>query len=416
LLVGSLSAADWTQFRGPGGLGAGNYENAPTTWSEDTNIAWRSELPGAGTSSPIVLGDRIYLTCYSGYGLDANEPGEMGRLTRHVVCLDRATGELIWTRPFQPQLPESGYSRGNDAKHGYASATPTTDGERLYVFFGKSGVYCLSLEGEPIWNTSVGDKVRGWGSSNSPVLFGDLVIVNASVESGSLVGLDKLSGEMVWQVDGIRSSWNTPALVETSAGSTEMVISMQKWILGVDPATGKELWRTDGVPTYACPSAVSHDGIVYVTGGRGTQYTFAVRAGGRGDVTQSHVLWRVAKGSNVSSPVYHDGYLYLANDSKGIVFCLNAENGDVAYQERLNPRPNLIYSSPVLVDSKLYYVSQHTGVFVVPARPEFELLAHNQFADDDHRANACPVIHDGQLLLRDDRYLHCIGEETANER
>ncbi len=401
-------AADWTQFRGPGGLGTSLQESAPTRWSETENVAWKTELPGAGTSSPIVIGDKIFLTCYSGYGLDEGGPGEMSDLTRHVVCLDRSTGELEWAKKFEPQLPESAYSGGNNMRHGYASSTIASDGKRLFVFFGKSGVFCLTLSGEQLWHAEVGSGTRGWGSSNSPLLHEGLVIINASVESGSLVALDAQTGDQVWRTDGMRSSWNTPALVQTADGETELVVSVQKWLLGFDPSTGKELWRCNGVPTYACPSVVSHAGVIYVTGGRGTQYTFAVRAGGRGDVTETHELWRVAKGSNVSSPVYHEGHLYLASDQRGIAFCFDAEDGQLLYQQRLQPTPGRIYSSPLLVGGNLYYPSQYNGTYVVAAKPTFELVAHNT-VDDDARTNACPVAHNGQLLLRNDKFLYCIG-------
>ncbi len=412
-VVSVTCGADWTQFRGREGSGVSTETGVPLSWSDQDNIAWKTRLPGAGTSSPIVLGNRIYLTCYSGYGLDASDPGDMNRLVRNVVCLHRDRGTIDWSRPFAPRLPESKYSGGTNAKHGYSSSTLTTDGTHLFTFFGKSGVYCLDLEGNEIWHTTVGDDTRGWGSANSPVLYKNLVIVNASVESKTLVALDKTTGREAWRAGGMRSSWNTPVLVRIADGSTELVVSVQKWLLGFDPVTGEELWRCVGVPTYACPSAISHEGIVYVTGGRGTQYTMAVRAGGRGDVTESHQLWRVAKGSNVSSPVYHDGYLFLASDSRGIAYCFDAENGDVVYQQRLRPKPGLIYSSPILAEARVYYTSQHNGVFVLAAQPEFKLLAHNTFADDDARSNACPVIHAGQILLRNDQYLYCIGKRAG---
>ena len=168
------------------------------------------------------------------------------------------------------------------------------------------------------------------------------MIINASVESGSLVALDAQTGDQTWRVEGMSLSWNTPSLVEVPGGGTELVVSVQNWLLGFEPSTGTELWRCQGVPTYACPSVVANEGVVYVTGGRGTQYTFAVRAGGRGDVSTTHELWRVAKGSNVSSPIYHQGYLYLASDSRGIAYCFDAEDGRIMYQQRMRPTPGRI--------------------------------------------------------------------------
>jgi hypothetical protein len=275
LLARPLPGADWTEFRGPGGRATSEATGLPAKWTEVENIVWRTKLPGPGTSSPITLGDRIYVTSYSGYGLAPNE-GDMNDLRRHVVCVDRTSGKILWDRQFEPRLPESKYSGGNSSRHGYSSSTPTTDGERLYVFFGKSGVYCLDLDGKEVWNTTVGSDTHGWGSSNSPVLFEDLVIVNASVESQSLVALNKRSGEEVWRTEGIRRSWNTPVLVDVPGGQTELVVSETENVLGLDPRTGEELWRVTGFDGYVCPSVVAHDGIVYVVRGS----SLAIRAGG----------------------------------------------------------------------------------------------------------------------------------------
>lgn len=408
VLVGQVSsAADWLQFRGPGGAGVA-ASAAPTEWGTGDNVIWQTPLPGPGTSSPILVGDRIYLTCYSGYGLDPNRPGEMEQLTRHLVQLDRKTGEIQRTQRFQPQLPESAYAGGNDSRHGYSSSTPVSDGERLYLFFGKSGVFCTDLDGGEIWHANVGTKTRGWGSSNSPVLYRNLLIVNASVESGRLIALDKLSGREVWSTGGMRSSWSTPALVELENGETELVVSVQKWVLGLDPATGEELWRCEGIPTYVCPSVISEGGVAYITGGRGTQYTLAVRAGGRGDVTDTHLLWRVNKGSNVSSPVVVDGHVFVIRDRGGVAYCFDAETGRIQYEQRLPGQSGTFYASATAAGGNVYYTSQHDGTFVVAANPDFALVARNEF-EEDARSNASLVVDEGQLLLRNDQFLYCIG-------
>jgi len=410
----SVFAVDWTRFRGPNGSATSDETGLPTKWSATQNVAWRTELPGLGTSSPVTLGDRIYLTCYSGYGIEPNE-GDVNNLMRHVVCLDRESGAIRWVKEFQPKQPESAYSGGNNSRHGYSSSTPTTDGERLYVFFGKSGVYCLDLDGRIVWRTDVGSKAPGWGSGNSPILYHNLVIVNASVESESLVALDTRTGAEVWRVGNLHGCRNTPVLVELSNGHTEVVISAPGrpigYVLGYDPDTGQELWRCEGIPDkgYAVPSVVAHQGIVYAIGGR-QNTAVAIRAGGRGDVTGSHRLWTTGKGSNVSSPVYYDGYLYWVHESRGIAYCLEAATGKLVYESRLEPRPGLVYSSIMAADGKLYSFSQHGGAYVLAAKPTFQLLAHNTFDDDDSRTNASPVVSNGQLLIRNDRYLYCIGQ------
>jgi outer membrane protein assembly factor BamB len=401
-------AADWRQFRGPGGLGASDEKGLPVKWSAKENVVWRTELPGPGTSSPVTVGDRVFVTCYSGYAVGDAEPGDMNNLKRHLVCLDRKSGQIVWQKQFDPRLPEHQYA-GEGAYHGYSSGTPASDGERLYVFFGKSGVYCFDLAGTELWHAAVGEGIHGWGSGTSPLLYKNTVIINASVESGSLVALDKMTGKELWRAGGISSSWNTPLLVAVPDGGTELVVSVQDRVIGLDPDAGKELWHVEGVHRYVCPSVVADKGVIFAIGGGHT--SLAVRAGGRGDVNKTHALWRDNRGSNVSSPVYYDGNVYWASDSGGIVTCQEAATGRTVYQNRLEPGSGLIYASPILADGKLYYVSQRNGTYVVAAKPEFELLAHNTFEDDNSRTNASPIVSDGQLLMRSDRYLYCIGKK-----
>lgn len=396
-----VSAADWTGFRGPDGFGASNETELPVEWSAESNLDWKLELPGAGASSPIILNDRVYVTCYSGYGIGRND-GELNDLKLHVVAVDRKNGKIAWQTPVEPRQPESDRVRD----HGYAAPTPTTDGERLYVFFGKTGVLAFDLDGNKLWQTPVGDGTHGWGCGTSPVLFENLVIVNASVESGSLVALDKKTGDEVWKVGGMRSSWNTPALVETKDGNTEVVVSVKGQILAFDPKTGAQLWNCEGIPDYVCPSVVAQDGIVYVIGGRQSR-AIAVRAGGRGDVTDTHRLWEAKAGSNVSSPVIHDGHLYWVSDRNKVAYCLDLETGEVVYQKRFPAQP---YASIVYGDGKLYVVSRFDGTYVLAAKPEFEQLAHNEL-EEDGRFNASPAIAGGQLFLRSDTHLYCIGTD-----
>lgn len=401
-------AGDWRQFRGPGGLGISEETGLPVHWSASENVRWRTPLPGAGTSSPITLADRVYVTCYSGYAVDSAAPGDMNDLRRHLLYLDRASGTILWQKDFDPALPEHQYA-GEGAYHGYASSTPATDGERLWVFFGKSGLYCFDLDGNELWHADVGEGTNGWGSGTSPLLYRDLVIVNASVECGELIAFDKETGSQKWRAGGVSAAWNTPLLAE-AGGETELVVSVQGQILGFQPETGEPLWNADGVHRYVCPSVVAAEGTIFAIGGGHT--SLAVRGGGRGDVTASHGLWREGRGSNVSSPIVYEGHLYWASDSGGVVFCQNAATGETLFDEPLSPESGLIYASPILSDGKLYFVSQRNGTYVVAAKPEYELLAHNVFEDDDSRTNASPAASDGALFLRNDRYLYCIAADS----
>jgi outer membrane protein assembly factor BamB len=400
------NAADWPQFRGPGGAATSADKGTPVTWSSADGIAWKTELPGAGASSPIVFGKHIFLTAYTGWNVPGQSGGSPEELKLHVLCLNRVDGKLVWKIDVPAKLPEQEKIREG---HGYASSTPVSDGQRVYVFFGKSGVFALDLNGKEIWRADVGEKLNGWGSAASPILHGNLLIINASVESDSLVALDKNTGKEVWRAGGIKESWNTPVIVKTPEGKAELVVAIFGKVLGFDPEKGTQLWSCETkIPWYMVPSTVADKGIVYCIGGRGGGGSLAIKTGGRGDVGESHLLWRGKKGSNVSSPVFHDGYLYWASDSLPVVSCTNGATGEVVYEERL-PRADQFYPSPVLADGKLYYLSRGGQVFVVAAKPKFELLATNKF-DERATFNACPVIADGRLLIRSDRWLYAVGK------
>jgi hypothetical protein len=274
------------------------------------------------------------------------------------------------------------------------------------VFFGKSGVFAFDLKGKQLWKASVGTNTHNWGSATSPVVHDDVVIVNASVESGALVALDKKRGRETWRVPGASSSWSTPVLVDAGR-KQEVVLSVKGKLGAFDPAKGTPLWQCSGIQDYTCPSVVAADGVVYCIGGRSAQ-CLAVRAGGKGDVTESHKLWEANAGSNVSSPLVHDGHLYWVSDS-GIAFCLNAGSGQIVYQERVGA--GRVYGSVTYGDGKLFCVSREDGAFVLAAEPRFNIMAQNSMSPDNSVFNASPVIHDGQLLLRSNRYLYCVGKK-----
>ena len=402
-IASTVTAADWMQFRGPGGQGVGEASNLPVTWSADENVAWKTKLPGAGSSSPIFVGDKIYITCFSGYNEPGQEGGEMSDLKRLLVCLNRADGKLLWSKEVPSKLPEQERIRDD---HGYASSTPASDGKRIYAFFGKSGVFAFDLAGKQIWHADVGDGLNGWGSASSPVLYKNLVIINASVESDSLVALNANTGKEVWRQEGIRESWSTPIIVEVPGKKPELVVSIQRKVVAFEPGTGTPLWSCETeITSYMVPTLVTHNGQVFCIGGR-TNGSMAVKSGGKGDVTDSHRMWVGKKGSNVPSPIYYEGHLYWAHDKLGIVYCANAETGEIVYEERL-PRADQFYASPVLVDGKIYYVGRNGRTFVIAAKPEFELLATNDLGERS-TFNASPAVADNRLFLRSDQHLYCL--------
>lgn len=394
--------SDWRAFRGNDGSATSRATGLPSTWSAQENIAWKTDLPGVGSSTPIIVGSRVFVTCYSGYNVPGQARGRQEDLKLHLVCLDRFSGKTLWIRDIPPKLPEQESIRDG---HGYASSTPAADENRVYAFFGKSGVVAFSHAGDKLWHADVGDNIHVWGSGASVLLFSDLVIVNASVESESLCALDAKTGKEVWRLGGIRESWNTPIMTR-HGDQVELVIAISGKILGIDPRTGKGLWNCDtDIPWYMVPSIVAHDGVVYAIGGR-SGGGLAVRVGGRGDVTQSHRLWTSKKGSNVSSPVYHEGHLYWMHDNLGIAYCADARTGTIIYEERV-ARAGQVYGSPVLADGKIYYPSRSGSVYVVAARPKFELLATNSWGEGG-TYNSSPAIAGTSLFFRTDRFVCCV--------
>ena len=404
----TLASTDWPQFRGSGALGVSNTAGVPITWGDDSNIVWKTALPGPGASSPITLGNRVFLTCFTGYSESSGNPGQMSALKRHLLCFNVTDGKIVWNTAIPADLPEQERIRED---HGYASSTPVTDGERVYAFFGKSGVFAFDLNGKQLWKSDVGSKLNGWGSATSPVIYKDLLLVNASVESESLVALDKKTGKEVWKATGVKESWHAPVIVTPPGGKPEVVVAVITKVLGFDAATGKPLWNCKtGINWYMCPTPVVQDGVVYAVGGRTPNWGLAVRAGGSGDVTDSHVLWKVNKGTNVPSPILHGGHLYFVHENLGVAYCLNAKTGEMVYEERLSPSPGQIYASPVLAGGNIYYTGRGGRTVIVAAEPKLKVVGEATLENGRGVFNATAAVAGKRLLMRSNKYLYCIGQ------
>lgn len=396
--------SDWRMFRGPSGQGISTSAKLPIQWSATENVAWKQPLPGAGASSPIVFREHIYLTYYDGFQVPGEAAGSQKELKRHLMCLNRRDGTLAWDRAVQAKLPEEDRIRD----HGFAANTPAADPDAVYCFFGKSGVIAFDHQGKQLWQTDVGSNTHGWGTSASPVLYGNLVIINASVESESLMALDRMTGKELWRARGIKEAWNTPILAPDGDGKSELIVATHGSILAFDPETGNPLWNCDtDITWYMVPSIVAQDGIVYCLGGRSGISALAVRTGGRGNVTKTHRLWTSNKGSNVSSPVLYNGHLYWMNDNLGIAYCAKADSGQILYENRMN-RAGQVYASALLGDGKVYYITRDGRCFVVAAKPEFEQLAINDLKDGSI-FNGSFAVDESRLLIRSDKFLYAIG-------
>ncbi len=411
-----VRAEDWPRFRGPQGSGISNEKNLPIKWDARTNILWKTKLPGRGASSPVTFGKRIYVTCYSGYG-SGRRGEQMKDLKRHLLAIDRDSGKIVWNKVMPSKEKVFPYSTSFIYLHGYASSTPAVDKSGIYVFYGSTGAAKYTHDGELKWNTSCGTSTSYFGTANSPVLYKDLVVINASVESDALIALDKTTGKQKWKATGFPESWNTPIIVKAANGP-ELVLNTQREVRAYAPTSGKLLWKCRGFRDYICPSVVHHKGVIYAIGARAHR-ALAVKTGGRGDVSKTHVLWRLRRGSNVSSPIYHDGHLYWAHEGNREIYCVDVKTGKLVTEKTL-PNPKVrgdqkIYASPLFANGNLYFTTRGVGTYVLKATPKLEVLAYNVIKGDDSAFNGSPVPSNGRLLLRSDKYLYYIGKRKGEK-
>lgn len=416
VLTSVAQSADWPRFLGPTGAAVVPESGIPTHWSATENLAWKFDMPGPGSSSPIVVGDKVFVTCWTGYG---DKPGndDMSRLERHLLCLSLTDGRKLWQATVPSKVREDEY-QGFITEHGYATSTPVSDGQSIYVFFGKTGAAAFDMSGRQLWLTPLGTGSSGrrWGSGGSPVLYKDSLIVNATDECKSLVALDKKTGREQWRAGGdmIELAYSTPSILETN-GRTDLVFPIAQEIWGLNPDTGKLRWyATHGLPGNVSPVLIHEGDMVYLFGGYPTQGSAAVRLGGKGDVTASHILWQSKSSSYVPTPVLHEGHLYVVNDA-GFALCMEAKTGRDVFRERVmesgggrgrGGKP--FYASPVLVGDRMYAVSRRNGTFILAARPAFEKLGVVPPLDDS-QFHGTPALVGGKMLLRSDKAVYCIG-------
>jgi outer membrane protein assembly factor BamB len=411
---------DWTQFRGPAMLATDPNATVPIKWNAEQGVLWKvpvvAGVKSRGASSPIVAGDRLFLTAYTGCGTTAQNRDKLAELQHHVICLDKHTGKPIWQRTIQGSFANKRLSE-HAFGHGYASSTPIVDGNRLYTFFGVSGVFAFDLDGNLLWQTDVGSQSYDFGSSASLSVFEDLVLVNASIESTALYALTSSTGDFVWKRDGVVRSWCAPVVAEPQPGQHELILNQEDTVLGLNPRTGDELWRCDGIHDYVVATPIVIDETCYLTGGQEHQ-CLAIKLGGRGDVTETHKLWQVRGGSNVSSPSYHDGGIYVIS-SNGIMRCLDSETGKDRFRQRMGI-PKQILASPTLLGDHLFVPTQYMGVVVMNLADDCKIVSRNVFAEDDVPLQASIAESENRMFLRTDDYVYCVGQpdkwsETAGQ-
>lgn len=396
-VTSSVAAEDWPRFRGPRGDGTSAESKPPIKWGPKENIAWKVELPGPGSSSPIVVGDRVFVTCFT--GTDAKD------IVRHVMCFERGGGKVRWQSSFPAPQPENDYAK-HLLQHGFATSTPVSDGERVYVHFGRDGVRAFDLDGKLVWHESTGRIISTFGSGATPLLFGDKLIVNATVELGALLALDKHTGKRVWKASINGDCWSTPAVADLPGGKQELVLNGSGAVYGFDPADGKEKWYVDSLGGHISSTPLVAGGLIYVVNsGLNGKLTMAIRPGGSGDVTKTHIAWKQEKvGASHCSPLLLGDRLCWFSTT---AVAVSAKDGGILQQKRLEGLFNL-YASPIVAGDTVVLFTRNGAGYVLQAK-DLDVIAENDLGDTSG-INASPALSNGQLFIRSNKYLYCIGK------
>ena len=404
LSLSVVQAENWPQWRGPNLNGLSNEKNLPVKWTPEENIVWKVQMPGVTGSTPIIWRDRIFLNVAEGDNLA-------------LWCVDKAKGTVLWKQPL-------GSGNVKMRKHNMSSPSPVTDGRAVYIMTGTGILKAFDFAGKELWGRDIqkeyGEFGLNWGYASSPLLHEDSLYVQVlhgmkTDEPSYVMRIDKKNGKTLWKVDrptnAIRESpdsYTTPALLRYGK-TTEIVITGGDCVTGHDPANGKELWRANGLnpdnnPSYRIvASPIIFNEVIYAP--TRNKPLLALRAGGRGDVTSSHLLWSTVNGPDVPTPVTDGKYFYIIND-RGIVWCLDAKTGAEVYgQQRI--KPGTYSASPVLADGKIYITNEDGLTTVLAAGPKFEVLSENPLND---YTLSSPAISDGRIYIRTSGFLYSIGK------
>jgi len=404
LVVLPVAAEDWPRFRGPTGQGISTETNLPLEWSATENIAWKTPLPGEGWSSPIVVGDRVFMTATTEEGVSCR-----------VLCVDRRDGKLLWNVEVARQVPTR-----KEKQNSYATPTPVSEGERVYVVFSDGTLAALAFDGSILWRNRDYKFYSKHGLGASPILHGDQLLMPFDGSSDGedkqigwkkpwdrafLLSLDKRTGKELWKGKrGLsRIAHVTPNLLR-SGDETQIISAAGDVVQGFDPASGERLWSVYSQGEGVVPSIVLGDGLIYTASGFEKPTIRAIRPGGKGDVTATHIAWEQTRGvPSLSSLLYIDPHVYAVTEA-GVATCYRADTGEVVWQERLGGNHS---ASPVSAEGRIYFLSEQGETTVIAAGPKFEILARNDLGEI---SKASIAISQGQLFLRTEKHLYCIGE------
>lgn len=384
----------WPRWRGPSGQGYVNGSGYVDTWSDTQNVLWKVPVPGTSNSSPIVWGDLIVMATAHGDGA-----------RKSLVAFRRTDGTKLW-ETFAPDAS----AEFQHPKNGHASATPTTDGQRVYAYLGSHGLLAVDLKGKQVWHSPLGAMNASHGTAGSPLLYKDRIILyQDQKETGFVAAFDTATGKEVWRTArGAQVGWGTPIAIRAGERD-ELIVSSMREVTAYDPNTGTKLWNAAGNLFEVIPTPVVGEGLVFASSGRAGP-TLAIRPGGSGDVTATHIAWKAAKGSPfVPSTLLHKGLLYMVNDMAAIATAYDAKTGEVLWQGRLGDAARESFSaSPVVVDDKVFFTNDMGETFVLAAGREFKLLHVNHL---NARTLASPALVDGKWYWRTEKELLAIGRK-----
>ena len=417
--VGTAAAENWPQWRGPGGQGVSGELKVPTDWQPDRNIAWKVALP-SGHSSPIVWGDRIFLTAavegepipgakatdHTLGGKPFVHPDSVAADRKHtlkVLALDAPSGRILWERVAY----EGAVFDARHRESSFAGPTAATDGQSVFAYFGPEGLYAYDVEGKPLWKAVEKFPTLGLGTGTSPILHQNLVIIQRDDDNGersAIVAYDKRTGKEAWRTRrDVEITWSTPVLVE-AGGRTELVTNASEFVIAYDPATGKELWRAKGVASNAIHTPLVGHGLVIVTAGYPVKKVIALRPGAVPD--DRRVAWEYSKGTGyVLSNILYGDNLYLLTDN-GIVTCLDPQTGEVRYEGGRVPVPARFMGSPVAFAGFIAMTSQDGDTFLLKAGPKHEIVRTNSVGEP---VSASPAIANSRIYIRGHKHLFAIG-------
>jgi outer membrane protein assembly factor BamB len=424
-----LRAENWPQWRGPASIGVSTETGLPERWSDTENVAWKAPVRGLGISSPVVWGDQVFVTSQIGRSarkagnhpslVQGGNPADAGeralggataqadeKVSFLVTALSRIDGRKLW----EYEVPAEGRLNEVHDKHNLASSSPVTDGRRVYAWFGTGQIVSLDMTGKLVWTRHLGKEYSpfdiNWGHSSSPAIFNDSLILICYHDTDSyLLNLDAVSGKTKWRVDrgGTFNSYSTPLIVPI-AGTHEIIVNSSDGVSGHNTANGELLWHIQETNRFPIPMAVFHDGTIYTSRGYRSGPYMAIRPGGKGDVSKTHVTWRVDTGAPyVSSLVHYNGLLYMAGDV-GVLSAIDAKTGNRVWQERTG---GVFTASPVAADGKIYLLSEDGQTIVLAAGPKPRVLARNRL---NARQLASPAISGGRIFIRTDDAVIAIGK------